>query len=245
MLYISDDFTLDSYKKILELAKLKSFEFIGYDQVGTKTKKPVCLLRHDVDSELWGCLPMAKIEYSLGIKATYFLMCRSTSYNLFCIESINVVRDLIKYGHDVGLHFMGELYESDDNEKIAEKVLLEADIIQKEFDIKVNAVSFHQPSDRILNDNIEICGLVNTYNNNQMKDYYYFADTNMNWKSGLPSDIFSRKKLKKLQLLIHPMWWTKKQVTLKTKWRKVLRRNKKILIAHWKERERSLKEIEL
>ena len=245
MLKISDDFTLGSYKKILELAKLKSIEFIGYDQIATKTKKSVCLLRHDVDSEIWGCLPMAKIECSLGIKATYFLMCRSTSYNLFCIESIKVVRDLIRYGHDVGLHFMGELYEHNDNEKIAEKILLETNIIQKEFDVKVNAVSFHQPSDRILNDNIEICGLVNTYNNNQMKGYYHLTDTNMQWKNGFPSDIFTNKKLQKLQLLIHPMWWTKKQVTVKTKWRKVLKRNEKILIAHWKERERSLKEIDL
>jgi hypothetical protein len=240
---ISDNFLLSSYHKILEVALESKYEFLGFDQIGQEASPYSCLLRHDVDSELWNCGPMAKIEADSGIAATYFVMLRSTSYNLFCLESRSAIERLLEKGHHIGLHLMGELYEGCDSEQLEEKVLAEMDIVQSELGVTIKAVSFHHPGELVLNNDIHIGSLVNTYNRIQMSDYFYVSDSNMIWLHEHPAEIFSRRLYPRLHLLIHPMWWTSEPVSLKEKWLRVLDHNRKIVIDHWRKRERTLKDI--
>ena len=240
-----DDFTLSSYRHILELAQFNDYQFIGFDQVGKEQTSSTCLLRHDIDSELWSCLEMAKIERELGVEATYFVMLRSTAYNLFCIESLTCLKNLVSQGHKIGLHFMGELCDTDSAAKVREKVILEVDVLKRELGCEINAVSFHQPSKTILDYDLQIGDLINTYNKIQLKDYYYFSDTNMQWKSGHPEEVFSKIINPRLQLLIHPIWWTRQQESAKNKWQNVLDKNRKTIVEHWMKRERSLINVDL
>jgi len=240
---VSDNFLLSTYQEILAIALKSKYEFLGFDQIGQESSPYSCLLRHDVDSELWNCGPMAEIEANLGISATYFVMLRSTSYNLFCIESRNMIERLIDTGHHIGLHLMGELYEEDDTEVLAEKVLAEVDTFQLELGVKIKAVSFHHPGKTVLNNDISIGSLINTYNRVQMADYFYVSDSNMIWQHEHPAEIFSSRLYPRLQLLIHPMWWTLKSMSLKEKWLNVLDENRKIVVEHWQKRERTLKDI--
>jgi hypothetical protein len=240
-----DNFVLSSYQKILEIALENKYEFLGFDQIGQESSPYSCLLRHDVDSELWNCRPMADIEADLGIAATYFVMLRSTSYNLFCLESKKAIERLLEKGHHIGLHLMGELYEEYSSELLAEKVLAEVDTVQDELGINIEAVSFHHPGEAVLNNDIYIGSLVNTYNSIQMADYFYVSDSNMIWQHEHPAEIFSRRLYPRLHLLIHPMWWTLEPMSLKDKWSKVLEQNRKAIINHWQQRERTLKDISL
>ena len=237
---IKNDFLLSSYSQILELGLRQGYSFLGFDQIGQEQTPYTCLLRHDVDSELWSCLPMANIETRLGIPATYFVMMRSTVYNLFCLESLQTVEKLIKGGHNIGLHFMGELCENDSIEILSEKVLREVSLLEREFDITVPAVSFHQPTEKILKNDITIKGLINTYNQTQMKGYFYISDTNMIWKYESPAEIFRNHTYPHLQLLIHPIWWTERRLSLKDKWRHALDNNRQVVVEHWYARERTL-----
>ena len=136
---------------------------------------------------------MAEIEADLGIAATYFVMLRSTSYNLFCLESRNAIERLLEKGHHIGLHLMGELYEEYDSELLAEKVFAEVDTAQYELGVTIKAVSFHHPGETILNNDVFIGSLVNTYNLIQMGDYFYVSDSNMIWRHEHPEEIFSRR----------------------------------------------------
>lgn len=242
---VSDNFLLSTYQEVLEIALESKYEFLGFDQIGQESSPYSCLLRHDVDSELWSCWPMAEIEANLGIAATYFVMLRSTSYNLFCLESRNAVESLVEAGHHIGLHLMGELYEEYDSELLAEKVLAEVDTAQYELGVTIQAISFHHPGEAVLNNDIYIGSLVNTYNRIQMADYFYVSDSNMIWQHEHPAEIFSRRLYPRLHLLIHPMWWTVEPVSLEEKWLKVLDHNRKIVIDHWRRRERTLKDISL
>lgn len=238
-------FTLSSYHAILETALNNGYQFLGFNQIGQEHSSYSCLLRHDVDSELWSCSAMADIEEELGISATYFLMLRSTSYNLFCIESREIIERLLKGGHHIGLHFMVELCEHDTIELLSEKVLAEVKMINHEIGVNIHAVSFHHPSEVILNNNILIGSLINTYNKIQMGDYFYVSDSNMVWRHQRPGEIFAHYVYPRIQLLIHPMWWTSEPMTLKEKWRNVLNYNRKAVIEHWSKRERTLKDISI
>ena len=242
---IPDDFLLSSYRRILEIALESDYEFLGFDQIGQESSPYTCLLRHDVDSELWNCAPMAEIEANLGISATYFVMLRSTSYNLFCLESKKAIERLLDQGHQIGLHLMGELYEEYGSELLEEKVLAEVDIVQNELGVTIKVVSFHHPGEVVLNNDIHIGSLVNTYNRIQMSDYFYVSDSNMIWLHEHPAEIFSRRLYPRLHLLIHPMWWTPEPMSLEEKWLKVLDHVRKIVIDHWRKRERTLKDISL
>ena len=236
------DFDLAGYRATLEAAAASGYSFVAFDQIGREGSPLSCLLRHDIDSELLGCGPMLDVERELGVQATYFLMLRSTAYNLLSVEGRAMVRRVLADGHQIGLHFMGELCEGDSREAIAGKVLREAQWLAAECNTQVRAVSFHQPTRSMLDGQIEVPGLVNTYHARQMGPYFYVSDTNMQWRYGHPADIFRSKRHPRLQLLIHPMWWTPAPMPLRDKWLRVLSANREAVVAHWQARERTLRD---
>jgi hypothetical protein len=238
-------FELQSYEDLLRTGIEAGYKFTTFAEIGQETSPRSCLLRHDVDSELLGCGAMLDIEQALGLTATYFLMTRSTAYNLFSVEATAMVARMLNDGHRIGLHFMGERCERKSIPFIVEEVLRESRWLEQEFGIKADAVSFHQPTQTILDAQIEIPGLANTYNTSQMVPYFYVSDTNMTWRHEHPVEIFSRGLHDRLQLLIHPMWWTSEPLETLDKWRQVLRNNQRAVIDHWQSRERTLANTDL
>lgn len=242
---MADECLLENYRNILRTGLDAGYRFISFADIGKEDAARTCLLRHDIDSELLGCSPMLDIERDLGVRATYFLMTRSTAYNLFSVEARAVVSRMIADGHQIGLHFMGETCEGDDGAALCEKILRERHWLAEEFGADLHAVSFHQPTRAILDADLFVPGLVNTYNRQQMGPYFYLADTNMQWRSGHPADLFRAGTHARMQLLIHPMWWTAEPTDVRGKWTAVLERNRAAVIDHWKARERTLATVNL
>lgn len=238
-------FTLCSYERLLSIGLEAGYEFISFSDIGQERGPYNCVLRHDIDSELMNCGRILDVERSLGIKSTYFLMVRSTAYNLFCIEARRMVERIIGDGHVIGLHFMGELCEDEGMGNITLEVLREKKWIEDEFGVTVPVFSFHQPSKAVLEAQIQIPGTLNTYNKKQMGQYFYVSDTNMHWRHEHPEEIFKYHLYPKLHLLIHPMWWTEHDMVVHQKWLNVLRENRDAVIDHWALRERSLEGIDL
>jgi peptidoglycan/xylan/chitin deacetylase (PgdA/CDA1 family) len=239
------DFQLTDYRRLLQSAIENGYAFLKFPDIGHETGPRSCLLRHDVDSELLACGPMLDVERDLGVQATYFLMIRSTAYNLFSVEASAMVGRMLADGHSIGLHFMGERCSAETVDAVAGEVQREARWLEQEFGTKISVVSFHQPTQTILDAQVTIPGLANTYNSSQMGRYFYVSDTNMTWRHHHPVEIFSRQLYERLQLLIHPMWWTDKPLEIIDKWRNVLRRNQRAVIEHWQSRERTLAGFDL
>lgn len=234
------DFLLSRYEHVLQVALKAGYAFAGFDEIGKEKHELSCLLRHDVDVELWHCDPISRIEHERGVRATYFLMMRSTAYNLFCTESIRAVEMLLQRNHWIGLHFMGELCEGLPTSALMERVAGEVEMLRREFGCGVHAVSFHQPSARILEGDVKLDGVVNTYNRWQMEGYEYVSDTNMHWRQEHPEEIFRHRLYRRLHLLIHPIWWTRNSLATIAKWTRVLDGNSRTVVQHWLARERSL-----
>src|SRR6202035_5131811 len=118
-------FQLKSYERMLQTGIDAGYKFVSFSEIGKERAQRSCLLRHDIDSELLGCGEMLDVEKSLGVTATYFLMTRSTAYNLFSVEATAMVARMLRDGHKIGLHFMGERCEGQSVPLIVEEVLRE------------------------------------------------------------------------------------------------------------------------
>lgn len=103
------DFTYEHYKHILKSALdnnykvLNCVEYIDArndNRLGEKT----LVLRHDVDSKAIRAMHFARIEHELGVHSTYFFRVFSNEYNIFAYDTMAMIRDIKKMGHEIGYH---------------------------------------------------------------------------------------------------------------------------------------------
>lgn len=209
------DFTVDNYKKIIKLCKEYGYEFISYENEIMKRDKKQVLLRHDVDYSMRRAIKLAEVEEKEGVRATYFIFSHSEGYNLYEAMTKEMVHQIINFGHDIGLHVDYGIYEKcvKENEPIEKAICREIDDIQNTFGCKVTSISFHQPENfrgGIRLSNIEIAGIANAYSSYIFENYKYCSDSNGYWRFDRLEDVINSQKYDKMQVLLHPIWWTKK-----------------------------------
>ncbi|WP_103581303.1 hypothetical protein [Campylobacter concisus] len=187
------------YRMLLDKFKEYGFSFNYFDNFKDKS----CILRHDIDVSPKLALEMAKLEHKLGVNSTFFFMVRSPFYNLFSRANDNIVRQIIDMGHCIGLHYDEGYYSK--NISLQELVDSEILMLEKNFDTRINVVSFHQPSKKIIDNSIGI-KQINTYDKSYFRDIKYVSDSNMIFKDDI-IDIITCGVYPKIQVLIHPIWW--------------------------------------
>jgi hypothetical protein len=221
-----DPFTHEHYEYLLSCALQSGYEFVGFSAMKDMNRDDqlACWLRHDCDNDLTAALAMALVEQRFGVRSTYFVMLRSAMYNIMSIPNSELVRDIIRSGHAIGLHFDEHRYPDATAEQLADQVDWERTTLSHEFGVPIEVVSFHQPSQRVLAGQFRI-RCVNTYDRRDMKGVYYLSDSNTVWREGDPSRFFQERRQRKLQLLIHPEWWTGKPMTVREKWNQMLTNN--------------------
>ncbi|HXD92259.1 MAG TPA: hypothetical protein VNX01_03560 [Bacteroidia bacterium] len=200
------EFSIKGYKNLLEIAIKKRYSFSFFDEIKTMNNEKFCFFRHDIDADLDAARNIALVEKEYGVKSTYFVMTRSTIYNLFGRYNHRCVEDILKAGHQLALHYDEGFYPSNNN-NLQELVETEAYFLYKMFGQKITTVSFHQPSSRVLSNEIKLNGFINTYDKFDMAGIYYISDSNMVWKNKTAWDLFESEDEAKIQLLTHPMWW--------------------------------------
>lgn len=174
------------------------------------------ILRHDVDNSLPGALELAKIEHRLGIKSTYFILLSSDFYNPFSKKNRIIIDEMIVLGHTIGLHFDETVYPDDygNVEKTIKNIKQEIDNLSKGLGGEVKCFSYHRPSKNILDSNIEIEGLINSYGNSFFKDFKYLSDSRRHWRE--PAlNIIESGTYSKLHILTHPFWYQKTDLEMK------------------------------
>lgn len=216
----SDIFSLESYAYMLTTALNNGYRFRFFDE--RQSSGRLCLLRHDIDADPTAAMLMGEVEESLGVKATYFFMIRSPLYNLFSRSTDSIVRTLISMGHRIGLHY-DEGYVPR-NESLQALIDSEIQVVENNFECTIDTVSFHQPSVRVLNNEVKI-GKINTYDKEDMENIHYISDSNMFWKQAHPCELFEYVLFEKVQLLIHPMWWVGEGEHTIEKWNAAIKRN--------------------
>lgn len=204
------DFTEENYRRLLDIAKQR-YTFIFYPQ-HAQPGHNLLLWRHDVDYSIHRAVALARIEHDAGVKATYFIYPHCPFYNLFDWDIASRVREIIRLGHNIGLHadhgFLCDYFATDEEREsflCKEKAFME-DL----FGQKLVAASFHQPELRNkMGDTMPgYAGMVNTYSAAIVNRYSYCSDSNGHWRYHRLEEVLLDENIDCLQVLTHPAWWT-------------------------------------
>ncbi len=198
---IKDQKYLGSYKELIG-----AFLDNGYRPVYfTSALKPKrqLILRHDIDFDCCYANEIAAVEIELGVKATYFFLLRSDSYNLLSKRNINYVLQIKEQGHQISLHFDPVVYGED----YLEGFRFEREVFEKTFKTKIEIISIHRPNEFFLNFDEKLDGVEHTYQTKFFKDIKYISDSQGFFRFGHPLESVEFKKKDTIHLLIHPIWW--------------------------------------
>lgn len=209
------EFTYSAYTGLVRLLQETGYEVKGYDDYAGSER--CVILRHDVDNSLEKALDLARVEHQMGgVKSTYFLLLTGDFYNVFSLKGMKIIEGILACGHEIGLHFDEVRYpESMGNaDVIREKILMEADILSKAVGRPVTKVSMHRPSKSILESNLAIPGIINTYCEKFFKEFKYLSDSRRRWREPV-EEIIREQRHERLQILLHPFWYNERETDIR------------------------------
>lgn len=100
---MSRDFTLSKYAELLQGLKAGGYRFLTFEEYCSEKDKlgDECfiILRHDVDRKPENALATARIEQSLGIRASYYF--RVVEQN----NKSEIIKEIVGLGHELGYHY--------------------------------------------------------------------------------------------------------------------------------------------
>lgn len=109
------DFTLLTYRKLLEALKERGYVFITFEQYcqvsAERLPKRFVILRHDVDLRAKNSLATAQIEHELDLQASYYFRVIPES------NQPDVIREIAALGHEIGYHYEDMAIMHGDTEK--------------------------------------------------------------------------------------------------------------------------------
>ena len=119
----------------------------------------------------------------------------SDFYNVFSKKSVEGLRRIRSYGHEIGLHFDEMRYPdiAGDMNAVRDKIRWEARILGEALECEVRTVSMHRPSKDILEADLKVPGMVNSYGQTYFREFKYLSD--------------SRCRFQRLHILTHGFWY--------------------------------------
>lgn len=207
-------FTYAEYESMLRTLK-EDYDFISFSKAkfGKGKMERKILLRHDVDQSIVKTERMGEIEAGLGISSTYFLLFRSPFYNMFSYDEDRIIKKLIEQNHYIGLHFDYTGYTFKNFSQLSHQVMIEAEFIQRYYNVKVDAVSFHRPFDVEHFRKLELGSYPHAYESVFLDEFKYYSDSTGRWRFGTPLESDAYRNRENLQILIHPIWWNENEST--------------------------------
>lgn len=220
--YHFDDFTLDNYKRLIELAKDKGFQFILHKDEFVPERKDI-IWRHDVEFEPDIALKMAQIEHDLGVQATYFFQLHSECYNLFDDHYRGVFHQIKDLGHHVGLHFDCRYWGIKDENQLDEFIAVDRQYLERNLAVDIDTFSFHNTTPFT-----QSCleyrygGLINVYSSFIKEHYNYCSDSLGYWRFDRLEDVLKDDKVLHLQVLTHDGNWNAEALSPRRRFSKVM-----------------------
>ena len=206
------NFTYKAYCGLIESLRKHNYSMCSY--AGWEKEDRCVILRHDIDNDIGKALELARIEKEEGAKSTFFVLVTSDFYNVFSARCAAQLREIAGYGHDIGLHFDEIRYpEIKTPEDAKEKILLEAHLLETAIGQNVKTVSMHRPSRMMLEADLEIPGMINSYGQVYFKGFKYVSDSRRRWREPV-EDIVKAKTYDRLHILTHAIWYNETEMDI-------------------------------
>lgn len=196
------EFSYIGYKGLIKTLQDAGYSFADYHSY---EKYSQCvILRHDIDNSVEKAVKLAEIEAKLGVKSTYFVLMTSDFYNPASKKSLEGLRKIQKLGHEIGLHFDEMAY--DDLKDVVGAIQKEAKLLSDILGIPITTVSMHRPSQKTLDANYEIPGMINSYGKTFFNEFKYLSDSRRHWREPV-LDIVKSGQYERLHILTHAIWY--------------------------------------
>lgn len=215
------DFTQSKYTEILCKAAEK-YHFNGSDLSGDV---PVACWRHDIDYSPHRALAMARFEANLGLRCVYHILPSSRYYNILEPEITTILRAIVAFGHEIGLHFDADvLGEGDRLEHLLKRIEIERGLLMSLLHCEVESFSFHNHTlhQSVILKRERIFGMRNLASPNFYSQAVYLSDSNGIWRGVGLDDLIEGPIVPKLHVLTHPLWWTPEPMSPYDKFLRVL-----------------------
>lgn len=224
----------DLYRQILSDIK-KSGKLMDYSDA--REVNEFVILRHDVEFSMERAYKMAQIENEEQVSSTYFVQISNNAYNAFSDRNKKRIAEIKDMGHVIGLHY--HLEGETDPLKVRDGIRDQLRIMSELLGFPVERFSIHRPIRQVYYNMIPIEGVINAYSSEYFTlldadsdgnidetklEVKYIADSRHQWNYGYP-DQETLKKYKKIQLLIHPDFWSEEGLDAEHNFRKMIREN--------------------
>ena len=205
-------FTYDAYRDMLRSLIDHGYAISSY--LDWEKTSRCAILRHDIDNDISKALDIARLEMSLGIKSTYFVLVTSDFYNIFSSLNEKLLQEIIACGHDIGLHFDEARYPDISTPKdISNHILEEAGVLSVATKKPVKTVSMHRPSKMMLESDLCIPGMINSYGHVFFNQFKYVSDSRRRWREPV-EDIIASEKYDRLHILTHAIWYNNTEIDI-------------------------------
>ena len=200
------EFTYKAYERMIN--QLANHNYIFSDYFSWE-KRPRCvILRHDIDKDIEKAVKLAEIENKMRISSTYFVLVTSEFYNVFSKRSRKQLKQIRDMNHEIGLHF-DEVQYSEANGNInyiRQRILDESALLGEAIGEKIRTVSMHRPSRMVLDADMSIPGMINSYSMKFFHDFKYLSDSRRHWREPVEG-IIEKEEFERLHILTHPFWY--------------------------------------
>ncbi|HLN89456.1 MAG TPA: hypothetical protein VK253_05260 [Candidatus Binatia bacterium] len=194
-------FTLNNYIKLLRYLK-ETFHVVRFCEAPRYDS--YLILRHDIDYSPEVALSMARLEQGMGIKATYFALLYSTSYDATDGRIQNTLKEISRLGHEIGLHYLPLQYQSY-KRPVNDTLQLEVEMLEKISGQKIHTISRHGIWDR--DPFFSVRGLINA-NHPYWRSDLFVHESCRAWYPVEGLVKLLKFPPRRAQLLIHPDNWT-------------------------------------
>lgn len=201
-------FSKDSYSNIIKLVQREGFQFLSFQEEHHQKQRTV-YLRHDVDYSLSMAVELARINASLGVRGTFFVLLRSQIYNLLSHWALAQVREILASGQRVALHCALPPTAPKSQEILDDIVLTDFAVVKEQIPEMEPVYSWHNPTREVLDisESIELPGFVNVYHQRFVKQARYLSDSNLRYTVPEWERLLIEAEQSVLHLLFHPLNW--------------------------------------
>lgn len=202
---IAPEFSLEGYHNLLLAFKKVGYLFSLYEEIDhlLTSERPFVILRHDIDISLTAALEIARVEYAIGIQATYFIPLNSPFYNTLSSTNADIVLQMHEMGHHIALHVDPNMYQDD-----YALALTEVDVMAHFYPcIDTDIVSLHSPASLNEERIASFPQLKKVYGHFLRNQLAYISDSTGRWRYGHPLASEAFQLSRPIQLLTHPIWW--------------------------------------
>ncbi len=198
-MFDASDFSPGLFSEIVAKARAAGYAFARFDRVPAADK--IFFLRHDVDISPCNMRLLGRLAQEQGVASNVFFQLNAETYNIFSDEVLDIMRALRTAGHCVGLHIDEVRFGADEN-VIRRTIDWFASCVAPVDDV----VSFHRPSPAVLARSYT--SFINAYDPRFFSPDAYLSDSrrSLGFLPALADRLNAGPA--RIQLLLHPEWWT-------------------------------------